>query len=498
MVETPLRIGIWAAVSSAVQATDDKISLTEQEDAGRQFAQQVGGQVARVYSVPGHSRSIVLYSDAAEQMDAYADLLSDLKAGEIDVLHYVSVDRLGRTTALAQTVLDLCQQYNVRTHKAGTAFTAERTHGEGLVNAVESWNAARELAELRRRHQMGMRARTRRGLFPAIVPAGYQPIQNARGETVGAEFTDAAATIREATRLFLQGLPYSEIARRMDAAGYATPTGAAWYPQLVNRWMHNDAYAGIVVWGDVRATEPSAHYPALWDSDTYEAVLRERADRRTTHRKHISTPLLGIALCHRCKANMVRVISGAKQPDGTYPHRYLRCSTYHYARSLRILDGSDDCHANGIQEEIVRDAVIAVLFEIADLDDLRARILMPERNEQEAQIERVQSRIHAIELERERLAEALAGGAMDLDVYQAVDAPKREELLAKRARLVELHQERQLSVAPVVRWQSVEELRTLIADGWDGVEPSRLNALLRRLGLRVWVENGVIVEAELV
>ena len=499
MPEAPLRIGVWSAVSSLAQATDDKASLNDQEARGRQWAESHGWRVVSVYTVPGHSRDIWRWDEAEEAMPAYAELRADVEHERIDVLHCVDVDRLGRDPALSQAVISLCERHGVEVYSAANPHeVGQRGTGQRYVEAIQMVRAGEENAIRKRRHRMGMRARTRRGLFPAIVPAGYQPVQNARGDTVGAEFTDDAATIREATKLFLQGLPYSEIARRMDAAGYATPTGAAWYPQLVNRWMHNDAYAGIVVWGDVRATEPSEHYPALWDRDTYEAVLRERADRQTTHRRHTSTPLLGIALCKRCGAHMVRVVSGIKQEDGTYPHRYLRCSTYHYARSLRILDGDDDCHANGIQEEIVRDAVIAVLFEIADLDDLRARILMPERSEQQEKIERVELRLRAVTLERERLAEALASGAMDLDVYQAVDAPKRETMLALRARLVELHQERQRTVAPIVRWESVEQLRALIADGWGGVEPSRLNALLRRLGLRVWVEDGRIVEAELV
>jgi hypothetical protein len=55
----PLRVAIWAAVSSKPQASEDKTSLQDQEAAGREFAAALGAQAVAVYQVahtPGWCR----------------------------------------------------------------------------------------------------------------------------------------------------------------------------------------------------------------------------------------------------------------------------------------------------------------------------------------------------------------------------------------------------------------------------------------------------------
>ena len=83
-----IRVGVWAAVSSRPQADESKESLPSQQAQGREFAAEKGGEVVRVYEVPGHTRDLIFYADAAEQMPAYAELRRDVEAGRLDVLWY--------------------------------------------------------------------------------------------------------------------------------------------------------------------------------------------------------------------------------------------------------------------------------------------------------------------------------------------------------------------------------------------------------------------------
>ena len=53
--DQPYRVAIWCAVSSKAQATDDKVSLGSQEQAGRDFAAAIGEHVVAVYTLPWHS-----------------------------------------------------------------------------------------------------------------------------------------------------------------------------------------------------------------------------------------------------------------------------------------------------------------------------------------------------------------------------------------------------------------------------------------------------------
>jgi len=68
---TPLRVAIFASVSSPPQATVDKDSLPAQIRDGRAFAAGLGARVAATYQVPGHTREYIFYTDAEADLDAH-------------------------------------------------------------------------------------------------------------------------------------------------------------------------------------------------------------------------------------------------------------------------------------------------------------------------------------------------------------------------------------------------------------------------------------------
>lgn len=100
-----LRALIWIAVSSEKQA-GDKVSLTEQERAGREWAEANGYEVVGVLSVPGESRSetdvLTIFEEFAEkQVFAYHDLRKMWQSPrQFDVLVAYHDSRLGRSEAL--------------------------------------------------------------------------------------------------------------------------------------------------------------------------------------------------------------------------------------------------------------------------------------------------------------------------------------------------------------------------------------------------------------
>ena len=110
MSDRPLRVGIWAAVSSKRQAEDDKVSLEDQEKAGTAWAEGLGAEIARVYTVPGHTRDIWNWSEAESEMPAYRQLREDAQAGRLDALWAYDMDRLGRDPALGQQVISLVEK----------------------------------------------------------------------------------------------------------------------------------------------------------------------------------------------------------------------------------------------------------------------------------------------------------------------------------------------------------------------------------------------------
>ena len=74
----------------------------------RSHAEKHGGQVVAELVVPGESRSIVLFEDAARKMQAYAELKRLVDARAFDVLVYLDRSRLGRKASLSMAVVELC------------------------------------------------------------------------------------------------------------------------------------------------------------------------------------------------------------------------------------------------------------------------------------------------------------------------------------------------------------------------------------------------------
>ena len=128
--DKPLRVAVWAAVSTKEQAEDDKDSLPTQVAEGRAWAKGMGGQVVATYWVPGHSRQYGFYDDAARDMPAYRLLREDAEGGKFDVLWCRERSRLGRTRALIAQV-----EYIVEEEGNAEVYSAAMPHQIGQKNA---------------------------------------------------------------------------------------------------------------------------------------------------------------------------------------------------------------------------------------------------------------------------------------------------------------------------------------------------------------------------
>ena len=60
----PLRVAIWAAVSSKQQATDEKDSIPRQVLDGKTWTAAAGAEVVAIYEIPGHTRDYIHFYDA--------------------------------------------------------------------------------------------------------------------------------------------------------------------------------------------------------------------------------------------------------------------------------------------------------------------------------------------------------------------------------------------------------------------------------------------------
>lgn len=483
---TPLRIAVWCAVSTPAQV-EDKDSLPSQLAAGREFAEALSGQVVRVYEVPGHSRRYLDYPDAAREMDAYRELDEDCHARTFDVLWCRSRDRLGRTLSLIAAV-----EGRVRDVAGAEVYSAAMPHRVGsgttdsqvLMTAIEGWSAEREVAELKRRQRFGMRGRVRRGLPANNWPVGYRPVRDEHGEIVGGELDANAPAIRLATSLYLRGLSNRAIADALNAR-YPSPTADVWYPGTVWKIVHNDHYAGLPSWGEAQAEAVSRRYPPLWDEVTFAAVRAERRRRADHYAPRARASLYRVAYCGHCGARMIRHRGGGG-------HRYLVCSAHKKAVEV--------CCWNGIREEEAIGELVELLGTLEDrsaFEELVGAQSSEQADVLTGELATLEGRIEETEARRRRLALALAAGSMDASMYRETD----DTLLSELDRLNQARREAQgkLEATPDRDAQSRElaHLAPRWPDLFETLSGRELSAMLQRLGVVVWVEEGEVAGFEI-
>lgn len=475
-----LRIGIWCAVSSKPQT--DKISLQAQEAQGRAFAQAHGSVIA-VYTVPGISRDLVLWSEAEARIPAYRALRADIQAGRLDLLWAYDVDRLGRDPALSQQVISLVENSGAEVYLATAPHVVgQKTTGSRYISAIQSVRAKEETQRRIYHWQLGMGDRTRQGLHPNRWPHGYRATRDPHtGKVTGAELTEGAEAVREITRLFLAGHSYPAIVRAMNATGHRPPKGTRWIYDTIRRITLDDTYAGFVSWRDILAAEPSPHYPALWDPVTHRAIIRERARRRRAYNRRGGSPLSGVAFCGLCGSRMTRTYSSHAN--------YLRCGRY--ARQSRT---GIRCQPNYIKEATAIAAVARFLEQelipqaIEDIltqDDPGSAL--------RADLATLQDRIATLGANRRRIALDRAAGIMEPGIYQETDRELAGQIDRAQAQADAIQAELEAIPDPAGRRALLGDLAAHFADHLQAKAPAEVATMLQNAGLGLVIVGGEVI-----
>lgn len=292
-------------------------------------------------------------------------------------------------------------------------------------------------------------------------PYGYE----ADGVTVREVEADI---IRTATGWVIDGVPYAEIARRLNAAGSRTAAGCEWTPLGLRRVLDRARNAGL---REHRGTTVPAVWPAIIDLDTWHALRAILHDPSRKRRRMDAWLLTGsIALCGKCGAPM-EAGTGSPTADG---HRgAYRCSAAHH--NSRRRSSVDD---------YVRAEMIARLSR-PDLTDLLACDDAPDTTQIVAELDALRRR-------RDTLADAYADGLVDLAQLRRATERLDAKIAATQKRLDEaspvLSQAASIAEAADVEaaWDSLgiharRDIIAALATVWiDGVGQGK-----RKLGVRI-------------
>jgi DNA invertase Pin-like site-specific DNA recombinase len=423
------------------QSVDQGVGIATQQKRCRELVASRGWPTAVEYADNATSASKVRGAGTA-----WSRMLDDVRAGRIDVVVAVNLDRLLRTQRDLTTLLDL--GVLVVTLEGELDLTS----ASGEMQAAVLTTLAR--FETRRKSERQVRSNQARAEAGKVVrgrrPFGFDD----DGKTVRPAEADA---IREGYRMIAQGQTLAAVARAWTERGHGTPQGNAWNYSGARDVLLNPRNRGAVRRHGAIVNE-EAEWEALVDRDTFaavEAILRDPARRRGE--PQVSRLLSNIAVCgvDGCGAH-IHAGGSARRGVANY-----RCSGSkgHFARM-----------AAPVEEHVV--AVVVAFLEEKKLGDLLADD--PEVDDLASEATRVRAR-----LDRLRAAFAEDDDADEAE-WLATSRALNKRLADVERRIIESARAADLSAlvgAPDVR------------AAWDALPLDQKRRALRALPLRFVVHG---------
>lgn len=301
-----MRAVIVAAVSTGAQAAQEKYSIPQQLEVCRQVCDSHGWIVVATLSIEGHSRNYDWLHEIIRDCPEYGQLVKLIESRGIDLVVCRDYDRLWRTDALRAQLTALCRQHSVQIFSLNQPIEVrDREHltigsdSRLIVEAMSGVISQIENESRKRRHRLGMVARTRTGLHPCAPPYGYS--KDGDGLVV---VPDEARWVRRAFEQRAEGYGLKLIAKELNERDIPSPAGKRWCTSTVRRMLHRPVYLGYITWGDELV---KARHEAIVDGDLWERVQRinERRAGWRFDRRELRHALSGLAICGFCGSRMV-------------------------------------------------------------------------------------------------------------------------------------------------------------------------------------------------
>lgn len=401
----------YVRVSTEEQATGDYTSLDAQREACEAYirSQQHDGWVL----------SPTPYSDTATgkniKRPGIQRLLSDMRAGLVDVIVVYKFDRMSRSML---DFLQLIKEYDERgvvlvsvSQRIDTSGPTGRLFLQILAAFGEF---ERELIAGRTKDKM--QAMRKRGTYiGGMIPLGYDLDPQTKKLVIN---PTEAIIVRELFRLYLERQGLVRVVTEATARGWHNKRwvtkagklfGGACFTKLsLRNLITNLVYVGKVQVDDV---EFDGEHEAIIDRATFDAaqdILQGNARTQGVHiaNRHPEALLKGLLRCGDCGKAMTHVPT--RKPDGT-TYRYYRCITAQKEGAARCPSGSS-LPATEI-EQFVMDRLRAIADDPEQVDAIArdaAALAAVRMHDVHVDIETWEARVYEQDNEITRLRERLA------------------------------------------------------------------------------------------
>lgn len=323
-----VRVAIYIRVSTLEQAQEG-YSIGVQTEKLQAYCVARGWDVVSTYTDPGFSGSNM-------ERPALNRMISDIKAGHIDMVLVYKLDRLSRSQRdTLYMIEDLFLKNNVDFVSITENFDTSTPLGRAMIGILSVF-AQLEREQIKERMAMGNVARAASGLWRggSGAPIGYDYVD---GRLVINEYE--AMQVRVIFELFLKGYTFHGIKDELQKRGYTNKYGSWKNAPIISKALQNTTYIGMVRYAGEEY--PGQHEPII-DMKTWDEVqlrLKEVLKGLSEHQKSpfkASKLLTGLIWCGDCGARYFFHSSQKKKKDGTYSiYKSYTCYTRAAHKTMR-------------------------------------------------------------------------------------------------------------------------------------------------------------------
>jgi DNA invertase Pin-like site-specific DNA recombinase len=244
---------------------------------------------------------------------AYAQMLSDIRAGSIAAVVSWDLDRLHRRPVELEEFMQLADAKHL--HLATVSGDVDLSTAQGrLVARLKGSVAAHEGEHRKARQLRAACQRADQGVPNWSRAFGYL------GDTRQLD-PQTAPLVRQAYLDVLAGASLTGICRQWNADGVCTVTGRPWTAETLTKFIRKPRNAGLRAYkGEVvgKGTWPSIVDESTWRAAQSVLDAPGRAPGRKAVRRHLLT---GVALCGKCG----HTLAGSYRKDGRIVYVCKKC-----------------------------------------------------------------------------------------------------------------------------------------------------------------------------
>lgn len=365
-----VRAAIYTRISNEEKARQESNSLESQRDICGHYIQvqrDKGWKCSGVYEDPG-------FSGKDLNRPGIQKLLSDVRAGKVDVVVTYKLDRISRSLKDFYGFWELLKSYNAAFVSATQSFDTSNSTGILMLNILLSFaQFERELAVERTAARMASRAEKGQwngGWFPM----GYQYVKDKKMLLIHPE---EAKIVRKTFDLVSAGLRPAEVKNKLNALGFRTSArtvvrrnGQAkqvgrqrFDEDHVINIVKNPVYKGYVK--HKTNIYPGVH-KAIVDGKLWSEankVLASRSPRIVVHKDDHVHLLKGLVRCGDCGLTMTPCPAGKKDSSGK-PYLYYSCVANHH-------DGQDSkCKVRILPARPLEEAIKGALRKVGQNESI--------------------------------------------------------------------------------------------------------------------------------